>query len=165
MSLRVNKIFILILLLSSFAFAGEERVYVTSEKAQVKVDPRMDSHVLEELQRGAELKVLKKQGHWFQVSVNSKTGWVSRLFVSSHKPVGEADASQLAADEKLAGAARRRASSYNVSASTRGLSAEKRGREGREVYQADPAAIDEMEKAKPDENQLRKFKNQGKLSE
>lgn len=178
MSQRVNKFWhgqFLTLVLggvflnSILTLATDEILYVNSEKTQLRSEPQITSSALVEIPRGTALVVLKRDGIWFQVSTqtqDSKTGWVSKLFVSSRKPVGEAQVSHLASDSNLSKTSRRRASSYSVSASTRGLSAEsKRSREGRDSYQTDFSSVEKMEKKKIDQNELRNFKNQGKLNE
>jgi uncharacterized protein YgiM (DUF1202 family) len=156
------------------AFADPEYVYVNPAKAQLRSEPKMNATVLNELPRGTKLKVSRKEGLWLQVSIegkanasvkNAQSGWMSKLFLSPNAPVGEAELGNLANDNNLSKASRRRSSSYNVSASTRGLTAGNRGREGREKFQSDAEAVEKMDKAKPVEGEVRNFKKDGKLPE
>ncbi|MEO5971456.1 MAG: hypothetical protein ABIQ95_16140 [Bdellovibrionia bacterium] len=143
-----------------------ERVYVQSVKADLKVEPQLNASSVLSLKRGAELLVIKKEGSWFNVSAAGKTGWISKLFVNSNRPVGEAElASELSNDKNLAKAARRRSASYSVSASTRGLTGGSRVREGREKYPSDYDAVDKIDKSKISEKDVKKFQEDGKLSQ
>jgi uncharacterized protein YgiM (DUF1202 family) len=148
--------------------ADSEVMYVNPAKAQLRSEPKMNAPVLKELVRGTKLTVLKKEGIWYEVATQAKStekGWISKLFISPNAPVGEAELSNLANDANLGKASRRRSSSYNVSASTRGLTAGNRGREGREAYQSDSEAVEKMDKLKPAEGEIQKFKKSGKLPE
>ena len=146
-----------------------EKIYVQSVKADLKTEPKLTATSVLSLRRGAELLVLKKEGAWLNVTSAGKTGWISKLFVNSNKPVGAAElATELLSDQGLAKATRRRSSSYAVSASTRGLTAGSRTREGREKYQADYDAVDKLEKTDQktlSEKDVRKFQDDGKLGQ
>lgn len=162
--------------LSSYALADDETVYVQAAKTKLLSDAQMNAGLVSELKRGDSLKVLKKQGLWLQVSVNgasdnakkaaSLVGWISKITVGPNPPVGEAEISaKLGDDKNLTKAARRRASSYSVSASSRGLASGNRQREGRETYESDPKAVEKMEKQGVPEKDVNKFKKDVKLGE
>lgn len=145
------------------ASADPEPMYVQAAKVELRKEPRMDAARVVELPRGSELLVLEKQTVWYRASAGGKEGWVSRLFLSAHKPVGSAD---LAKDVNvsLEKASRRRSSSYSVSASTRGLTAEDRVREGRESYQSDFDALAKIEEYQVKKEDLDNFRRSAKLS-
>jgi uncharacterized protein YgiM (DUF1202 family) len=143
---------------------AEEVVFVQAVKTGLKKTPQMDSPTLVELKRGDELKILKKQEPWYEVSFKKKKGWVSRLFVNTHRPIGQADLNK-DVKENVEKASRRRSSSYAVSASTRALSAGTRVREGREQYQADYEALAEIEKQSLPASEIESFRKSAKLSQ
>lgn len=164
---RVALLFVLIITLSSLGGAAEnEKLYVQSVKADLKTEPKLDAASVLTLKRGAELVVIKKEGAWFNVSNSGKIGWVSKLFVNSNRPVGAAElTAELSKDQGLAKAARRRISSYSVSASTRGLTGGSRSREGREKYQSDYDAVDKIDKDSISEKDVKRFQKDGKLGQ
>ena len=146
------------------AHAESEKLYVQSVKANLMAEPQLNSRSLAILKRGTELKVIRKEGTWYQVSALEKSGWVSKLFVNPTQPMGEAQlATELSQDKNLNKAARRRSSSYGVSASTRGLTSGSRVREGREKYPSDYEAVDKIDKQKAEEHEVDQFKKEGKL--
>ena len=119
------------------------------------------------LKRGDRLHVIKKQGLWLNVETDAHNqGWISKLFVDHSKPTTEAElVKELDSDQSLAKTARIRSSSYSASATTRGLIAGNRVREGRDKYESDPDAIKRMDSFTLPENELRKFQEVGKLGE
>lgn len=147
-------------------------IYVQALKTQLKSEPKFQSTPVVELQRGEILKVLKRQGDWIQVSATPKStgggktveGWIGRLFVANQAPVGALELSQkLQNDEGLATAARKRPSSYSVSASTRGLMATgNRVREGREKYEFDEEAVRKLDNLELDEKDVIQFQESGR---
>jgi hypothetical protein len=172
--LKLFRLFVflgILLTASSLLMAAQiEKVYVQSVKVDLKAEPKLGGSTLISLKRGDELVVQKKEGTWYNVkwtdSSGVKNGWISKLFVNSNKPVGEAElAAELSTDQSLAKAARRRSSSYSVSASTRGLTGGSRSREGREKYQSDFEAVDKIEKTTVSDQDLRKFQESGKLNQ
>ena len=139
-----------------------ETVYVQAVKVELKNAPKMNAGKVVELKRGDSLSVIKKQDTWYQVRSGGSEGWVSKLFVSQIKPVGAAELSS-GVGESLEKASRRRASSYAVSASTRGLSATDRVREGQGQYRADFEALKEMESYDVSGEHLKNFQKSGKV--
>jgi hypothetical protein len=120
-------------------------VYVQAAKATLRSAPQLQAAAVVDLTRGTELKVLEKSNLWFKVSSKNQQGWVSKLAVNEHRPVGEAT---LAAELQgsLEKASRKRQGAYAVSASTRGLSASTdRSREGREAYRSDFSSVEKMD--------------------
>ncbi|MFZ9596596.1 MAG: SH3 domain-containing protein [Bdellovibrionia bacterium] len=146
--------------------AGEiEQLYVQPVHAELKQDPQFNAKKVMDLKRGNLLQVIKKEGNWVQVRFNQKSGWVSKLFLNSQKPLKEAELNQeLARDENLAKASRRRASSYTVSAATRGLTSSNRTRNGREKYPSDFSGVEKLNQIKVEDKKLLEFKKEGQLS-
>lgn len=140
-----------------------ETVYVQAAQVDLKSAPQAGAAKVTKLRRSDSLQVLKKEGLWYQVKTGAHSGWISRLFVSEHKPVGSAELAKDVGDS-LEKASRRRASSYTVSATTRGLQAESRAREGREQYQSDFEALNRMENYRFDPNELDSFIHSANLS-
>lgn len=157
------------LLLACPAVVLSETVYVQSAKAQLKAQARMDAADVAPLSRGDALEVLGKEGIWFQTrstegAAAGKTGWVSKLFVSSQRPIGY---NTLLTDvqEDLSKSSRRRTSSYDVSAAARGLTAvSTRSREGQGQYRPDFYTLELIEKQQPTPQQLAEFQARGKLT-
>ncbi|OFZ20657.1 MAG: hypothetical protein A2X94_04045 [Bdellovibrionales bacterium GWB1_55_8] len=146
-------------------WAAPEIVYVQAEKTALKAGPQMAAPTIGPLVRGEELEVLEKRGVWLRVRQTrsgGREGWVSKLFTSSHKPVGHATLSQ-EVKVSLEKASRRRESSYSVTASTRGLNADERVRGGRELFRADYDALKKMEAFKLQEGAVRQFRKSGNL--
>jgi hypothetical protein len=144
------------------AYGADETMYVQAVKIELKGAPQMNAAKVADLKRGDELKVLKKDGLWYQVKSGASLGFISKMFVSPNKPVGNAD---LNADVQvsLEKTSRRRSSSYSVSASTRGLSADARVRDGREMYRSDYEALKEVEGYEVKKGDLDNFQRSAKL--
>ncbi|NDG84031.1 MAG: SH3 domain-containing protein [Proteobacteria bacterium] len=140
-----------------------ETVYVQAVKTQLRAEPKISAPFLAEPARGAELTVNKKEGPWLEVRYSGKTGWVNRLFTGPMKPVGESELGKLSEDENLAKSARRRSSSYSVAATTRGLTAGNRVREGRDPYASDLEAVQKLDAYRIDPKELEEFKKAGGL--
>jgi len=147
------------------AHAAEDNVmYVQAVKTQIRAEANMSAAVVADIARGDELKVLEKKDPWLKIDFKGQQGWVSRLFVNTHKPIGNAD---LTKDVKTSPEkdSRRRSGSYNVVASTRALQAGNRTREGRESYQSDMQAVQQMEAFKVEDKDLVNFQKSVKLAE
>jgi hypothetical protein len=140
--------------------ADGPRVFVQTIKTPLRAEPKMESAEVKSLQRGDELAVVKVQGMWLQVQFKGTTGWISKIFTSTHKPVGQA-ALMKDVKEDLSKTSRRRSSSYDVSASTRGLTGNSRAREGKDMYKADYDSLEKKEKSQPSEKQLNEFEKEG----
>lgn len=146
------------------AARADDLMYVQAVKAGLMSEPKMGGVKVEELKRGEELTVVEKKDLWFHVRHGAKDGWASKLFLTDHKPVGSAELSQ-SVDVSLEKASRRRSSSYAVSATTRGLSADERVRGGRALYNSDFEALKEMESYSLSKEDLALFRNSAKLGD
>ena len=162
-SIQNSTLSLALLLTSGGALA--DTVYVQPIKAALKKEPQMTAITIAEPTRGTALEVQKKEGPWLQVSTAGKTGWVNKLFVAATQPVGQSDLQKLSEDQNLAKSARRRSSSYTVAATTRGLTAGNRVREGREAYPSDFDAVQKIDTYQVDANELSAFKKAGNLGE
>jgi len=139
-----------------------ETMYVQAQKAGVLAEAKSGAVVVTELARGASVSVLEKSGLWYKVQVENKQGFISRLFLSPNKPVGAAELAK-ANEVSLEKANRRRSSSFAATASTRGLQADERVRQGREMYQADFRALQKVEKYEIPADRLQLFRKQAGL--
>ncbi len=113
--------FILALLIAApiSVFAGDV-MYVMSKRAKLLSSPAFGSKTLENFSKGEKIIAIEKKANWYKVIYNDKTGWVSRLSVSSHPPL-KRSRRMAKADKKLMNNSRRRASSVSTTAAVRGL--------------------------------------------
>ncbi len=145
-----------------FKSASAETLYVQAAQTDLKQASAMNAPRVATLKRGDSLDVQEKQGIWYRVTASGNSGWVSKLFVSANKPVGSADLNK-EVQVSLEKASRRRSSSYSVAASTRGLSAVGRAREGRDAYESDFDALREIENFSLSTGKLDNFKRSARL--
>lgn len=158
-----NKLMIIfMLLIGHFSFAGE-LMYVQAASAKLKSGPSMSAPDLATLNRGTIVFPGKTQGVWVEVTANNKTGWVSKLFISKTKPVGEAELMKNPSetDSKVS---RKRSSDFAVSAATRGLQSNDRVRDGRELYRSNTQAVENLDKLNIPDQQMQKFEDAGKMN-
>ena len=144
--------------------SGAEPLFVQAVKADLHEEAKLDSPTLVSLKRGNEVESLERQSMWVKVKYANKVGWISRLFLSTTRPVGEADLSNDIAGN-LEKASRRRSSSYAVSASSRGLMTDERTRQGRALYRTDSESLDALESTSFEAAKLRGFQTEAKLGD
>ena len=137
-------------------------MYVQSLRAELKKEAKMSAAKVVEVRRGDVLTIESREGGWVKARHGEKSGFISRLFLSSHRPVGAAELSK-DIPTSLEKATRRRASSYAVSASTRGLVLDSRARQGREMYRSDFEALEDLEGYRVPDDDLDKFGSSAKL--
>lgn len=158
-----NKIiFILTFFISQFSIAGE-LMFVQAATAKLKSGPSMSAPDVATLNRGTIVYPGKTQGVWIEVTANNKTGWISKLFISKTKPVGEAELMKNPSetDSKVS---RKRSSDFAVSAATRGLQSNERVRDGRELYRSNTQAVDNLDQLNIPDQQVQKFEEAGKMN-
>jgi len=117
--------------------------YVQSVKAPIMSGPSFGSSKLAEAKKGDAVKELEMKGSWRKVSYKDKTGWISKLLVSSKPPIARVSVFERTS-EKLETGARRRASAFTTAAAARGF-AEDRTRVS-DKYKANFRGVDRMEK-------------------
>ena len=79
----------LILMLTGVVMAAE-MLWVVSEGAKLKMEPKASSATIETLPVGSELTVDSSEGSWYKVTTKSnKKGWIYRGKVSSTQPEGK----------------------------------------------------------------------------
>lgn len=137
--------------------------FVQSVSAAIRDSAQMNSKVVLSVARGTELSVLETNGLWLKVTVDNKTGWVSKLLVGRFKPVGHTVLNKTV-DNNIEKASRRRPTSYAVSAAARGLMTNERSRFNQERYKSDASALNRMETRDIKPEALEKFRQAGKLS-
>lgn len=145
----------LIFFIYSLVALGSETYYVQSTKTSLRSLPKSSSELLLTLPRGTELEVLSKEGLWYKVSAQGKTGWTCRLFIAPHKPVGKAELENI--PEELEKMSRRRTSSYTVTAATRGGFESARIRGSRELYKSNFIELEKIEDFRLPEDKLCEF--------
>lgn len=146
----------------NIAIANAETIFVQSEATQLKSEPKLNATDVAAVKRGEELEVLKTQDKWYQVKSKKKTGWISGLFISKTRPAGAATANDdIKAD--LSKASRRRSNSYDVAASTRGLTDNKSKERGKDEAKPDLQTLEKIEKQKLNQAEVEKFKKEGEL--
>lgn len=91
------------LVVVSFGLASSEaladKIYVHAVKAELKAEPKAGAQSQSTLTRGTALEVLKAPGqdgapaNWYFVKTSNPVaeGWISKLFVRNHPPVGQSD--------------------------------------------------------------------------
>ena len=146
---------------SVLAYGNEQEfLYVQSAAAELKAEPKMSATKITDVKRGDRALIVDKSEKWLKVKVADKEGWLPKLFLSEHKPVGRAELAQ-DIPANLEKASRRRPPSYTVSAATRGLMAETpTGRKGDKM---DYAAVKKLEGIKPSTSEIDSFRAQVKL--
>lgn len=143
-------------------------LYVHAVRADLKAEPKAGATAVSQLKRGVALVVEPQPSqapsspHWVRVRVrggaDSQVGFVSKLFVRNHPPVGQADLDKDVKDNSLEKASRRRTSSYSASAATRGYTESSRTRVGRAENATDEGALREVEAARPPAAQVEEFR-------
>lgn len=147
---------------SVLAYGDEKEIlFVQSAAAELKQEPKMSAKKVTDVKRGDRAVVVEKTEKWYRLRVNDKEGWLPKLFLSDHKPVGRAE---LAHDipVNLEKASRRRPPSYTVSAATRGLTSTEitTGKKGEKL---DYSAVKKLENIKPSASEIESFRAQVKL--
>ncbi len=82
-----NFLFFVICFLLPFTSNADNFLYVLSAKARIMSEPSFDSATIERISKGQKVESIAKNNHWFKVKYKSKTGWLSRLSVSSKHPI------------------------------------------------------------------------------
>ena len=149
-------------LLASPAFGAEETRWVQAVKADLMKGPTQSAEKITTLNRGDEVVVLESQGLWSKVRAGKHTGWVSKIFLSLTKPVGQADL-QKEVPASLEKASRRRPPSYTVNAAARGLAEDESTGNGADGYKADYKALKKVEERKVSPAEVEKFRDNAKL--
>jgi len=119
-------------------------MYVMSARAKLLSSPSFGSKTISNVTKGEKILAVEKKANWYKVKYNDKTGWVSRLSVSSHPPL-KRSRRMAKADTKLLENSRRRASSVSTTAAVRGLTDIDRSRVSN-GEQMDYASVELMEK-------------------
>jgi len=103
-----------------FTSSADNFLYVLSAKARIMSEPSFNSATIERISKGQKVESIAKNNHWFKVKYKNKTGWLSRLSVSSTHPIKRV--SLLAKNnQQLKNESRRRASTVSTTAAIRGL--------------------------------------------
>jgi hypothetical protein len=140
-------------------------MFVQSIKGDLRSGPKMDASRVDMLFRGDELSVVERKDSWVHAKHGKIDGWISRLFLSDHKPVGQADLARDVSAESVEKSSRKRSSEYAVAAATRGLvESGNRVRAGRENFESDYQALGQVDELKVSDADLDKFRRSARLS-
>lgn len=161
--MRNSQFLILVVSLSTGAALARDPLYIQSETAQLRTQASAQATSLATLKRADKVVPAEEKGMWVQVMWNQKQGWIHRLFLSAHPPIGQ-NALLEDTDETLQKSARKRAPAYSVAASARGLMADERKRVGQDKYRADYEALAEMERTVPATAQMQAFRAEARLA-
>ena len=142
---------------------GKDIIYIQSVTAKVYSEKKLGSESLGLVKRGQAFQVIAREGDWYNIKFNNKSAWISKLFVSSFKPVGVADISNIEkiSPEKLS---RKRSYNYSTSAATRGISVSERGRSHDEKFRTNTQALEKIENQPVNPIELKKFEDEGNLN-
>lgn len=157
--------FMIVVLVAFSQWAGAaEVVYVQAATAKMKSEAKAGSEDILTLNRGDQLEVLETKGSWIKVQSSGKTGWISKLFTSSNRPVGQAEVfkNEEVSKEKIS---RKRSSNYSVTAATRGLSAGGRQGAGREKYRSNDQELQRIEGQNIDPKKIENFEKEADLNQ
>ena len=61
---------------TSYKVQAGDKVYITSDRAEIMVEPNVDSTKVATLSKGTALTVLSVQGDWYQVNGQGSTGYI-----------------------------------------------------------------------------------------
>ena len=146
------------------AEADQGPLWVQSEHADLKKAPQLAAEKVATLVRGDALVVDAKDGLWFKVKKGGTEGWISKIFVADHRPIGSADLKKdvTVTEEKTS---RKRSSSYAVSASIRGLTSNQRALESRSRSGQNFQAVLDVDHYEVSQAELIEFKKSARLGE
>lgn len=147
-------VFILLLLLSLPALAGD--MYIKSTKCKVLDGPGFGNKVVMVLNKGDVVKVLEEKGPWLKVSVNGKTGWISKLLASKDPPLNKVTVTEGKETEKQKSNVRKRASGSSTAAAARGLREDDRARLS-DATEENYQALQQVEKRQVDDKAVDNF--------
>lgn len=148
-------------IISIFFITGlnAKKLYVVSPAAKLLNKPKMSSNGTP-LKKGTQLKQIGKKGMFYKVKNGNKTGWISKIFVSTKSPLKSKVSFGDSIKRSTQQNARRRASSYSETASARGLSASQKVRTRGSKGDYDFESIKWLERQKVSDKELNKFVNQ-----
>ena len=157
-------IFMMGLVLVSFVMGNEPNriFFVQSAQVDLKTEPNTSAKNVATLKRGDSLTVSENKDHWVKGQSGIYTGWTSIVFLSPHKPVGQADLAK-EVPATLEKASRRRPQSYTVNAAARGLTEDESAREGGDGFKTDYKALKKVEGRQVPAGELKQFKESAKL--
>lgn len=157
-------VFMAALVLVTIVIADEPNrlFYVQSAHLDLKAEPNTSAKTVGTLKRGDALTVSENKDHWVKGNSGAFTGWTSKVFLSPHKPVGQADLAK-EVPTTMEKASRRRPQSYTVNAAARGLTEDESAREGGDGFKTDYKALKKVEGRKVPEGELKQFKESAKL--
>jgi uncharacterized protein YgiM (DUF1202 family) len=154
-------IYVTLLCITGSPALAAQTFYVQSVKAKLQARPAYQSPLVATLARGDAVQVLEKDKRWYKVTYQQQTGWISRLVLGATPPGDKITVLDAAGgNAKMESNARRRASSSNTAAATRGLRGDSRSRMSDEGH-ADYSALETMKSQAVTEQEALEFLQEG----
>lgn len=159
----LTPLFIFILL----GFAGEiaaQTLYVKKSGTKLQASDSAKSKVIAKLSQGTPVRVIKKDGKFYQVSAEGQTGWIFKFKLTAKAPEkSDGDVGILGA---LGGRQKIAANEASSGSSIRGLSPiSERHAKNKGISEKDIQAVKQMEAFRVDPKAMEKFLQEGKLGE
>ena len=164
--MRRNIPIVALVLMMAGAVMAAGMLWVVSEGAKLKMEPKASSATIETLPVGSELTVDSSEGSWYKVTTKSnKTGWIYRGRVSSTQPEEKGDAGGGGLFGALPGSSIQ-VSAADTSRSIRGLSpAAKEYAASANTPEAYQKALDRVLALRVTDKEIEDFLKAGKIGE
>lgn len=132
--------------------------YVQAAKAKILASPSINAEVITTVPKGGIVEIIQTKGRWLNIKVGQLEGWVSKLLIKDKPPKRKITVFETE-DTSLEEKARRRASTVNSAAATRGLRSEDRARQS-DTSIADFSALRQLERERVSEEEALEFLEQ-----
>lgn len=139
-----------------------EKYWVQAVQADLKEAPQMNAKSVQQLKRGDPVLAIGKKDFWVEIKKGNSSGWISKIFLTDHAPVGNADLGK-DLNTTMEKTSRQRSSSFAVQAATRGFTAPGRSRQFEGKLAPDYLAVRNMENYVIDGAKLSAFKTEAKM--
>lgn len=143
--------------------ADNTTLFVQAARTELRQEPKTSGPIVARVKRGDRVELKNRRELWYEVTAGTARGWIPRLFLSQHPPIGATELLNLPTSDTLEKASRRRPASFSVSASTRGLMIAERSRRGQERFATDYEALSQIEDREIPEERLDNFRAAAKL--
>jgi hypothetical protein len=153
-------LYVTLLCIACSPVLAAQTFYVQSVKAKLQARPEYQSPLVATLARGDAVQVVQKNKRWYKVTYQQQTGWMPRLVLGTTPPGDKITVLDAAGGAKMESNARRRASSNNTAAATRGLRGDSRSRMSDEGH-ADYSALETVKSQGVSEQEALEFVQEG----
>lgn len=153
----MNRYLLFLFLMTIFwNVSANDVLFVQSTKAVIFSSPNFKADTVAEIKKGEKVDLIETASHWVKISYQGKTGWVSKLLVSSHPPQHKITVINEHEDQQQKDNVRRRASATASAAAARGLRDQERARAS-DHDQPNWKALDKVDAVEVDETQVNDF--------